>query len=134
MALGTTFTQCWLQDLQGANKKMDPLPDKFAPSKTIFPAILRILTATALCTVKLDFKNIFGHCHFGSKSQVVFILMVLKANLVKLVIGDLVLKIKLVLILTVLKANLFKLVIGVLVLKAKLVLILTVLKVEFDYI
>ena len=57
------------------------------------------------CTVKLDFKNIFGHCHFGSKSQVVFILMVLKANLVKLVIGDLVLKAKLVLILTVLKVK-----------------------------
>ena len=37
-----------------------------------------------------------------------------------------------VLILTVLKANLVKLVIGDLVLKAKLVLILTVLKVKFD--
>ena len=46
-------------------------------------------------TVKLDFKNIFGHF---SWSQVVLILMVLKANLAKLVIGDLVFKAKLVLI------------------------------------
>ena len=32
--------------IQGANKKMDPLLDKFAPFLTIFPAILRILTFT----------------------------------------------------------------------------------------
>ena len=58
-----------------------------------------------LYTVKLDFKNIFGHCHFGSQSQVVLILTVLKANFVDLVISDLVLKPKLVLILTVLKVK-----------------------------
>ena len=58
-----------------------------------------------LNTVELDFKNIFGQYHFGSKSQVVLILTVLKANLVKLVIWGLVLKAKLVLILTVLKVK-----------------------------
>ena len=56
-------------------------------------------------TVKHDFKNIFGHCHFGSLSQVVLILTVLKANLVNLVISNMVLKPKLVLILTVLKVK-----------------------------
>ena len=49
--------------------------------------------------------NILGLCHSGSKSQVVLILMVLKANLVKLVIGSFVLKAKLVLIFTVLKVK-----------------------------
>ena len=56
-------------------------------------------------TVELDFKNIFGQYHFGSESKVVLILSVLKANLVKLVIDDLILKAKLVLILTVLKVK-----------------------------
>ena len=32
--------------VQGANKKIDPQPDQFAPFQTIFQVILRILTVT----------------------------------------------------------------------------------------
>ena len=55
-------------------------------------------------TVKLDLKT-FLVITILVLSQVLLILTVLKANLVKLVIGDLVLKVKLVLILTVLKVK-----------------------------
>merc|ERR1712223_514986 len=64
-----------------------------------------VIPSPTLNTVELDFNNIFGQCHFGSQSQVVLILTVLKGNLLLSVFDDLALKDKLDLILTALKVK-----------------------------
>ena len=66
-----SFGYLKLIKIQGVNKRMDPLPNKFAPFYTIFPASLRILTLTVYyhlsktnlvltCYIK-NFKKCWGN-------------------------------------------------------------------------